>query len=105
MIPFSKSPSRIPGWLGCLRTVPVVGPAVIAALIASPSASVMLATGIVGGAAVIAPDRIGAAAAVVCATTSASTPAVLASRPLTTFWQPVLLPVTIAIELPAGAPA
>ena len=25
-----------PGWLGCLRTVPVVGPAVIAALIASP---------------------------------------------------------------------
>ena len=49
MIPFSKSPSRMPGWLGCLRTLPVVGPAVIAALIASPSAGVMLATGMVGG--------------------------------------------------------
>ena len=85
--------------------MPVVGPAAIAALIALPSASVMLATGMVGGAVVIEPVRIGAAPAVVCATTSAFAPAVLASRALSMFWQPVLLPVTIAIELPGSAPA
>ncbi len=52
MIPFSKSPSRIPGRPGVLRTVPVAGSA---ALIAAPSAWVTLTVGIVSGAATKLP--------------------------------------------------
>ncbi len=56
MIPVSKSPSRIPGCAGCLRTVPAAGSA---ALIAAPSAWVTLTVGIVSGAATKVPARIG----------------------------------------------
>src|SRR6187402_1724233 len=99
MIPLSKSPSRIPGWLGCFRTVPDVGPARMAARIASPADCVTATDGIVGGAVVCEPVRIVVEfVPLPDARTSAIAPAALAARPLSMFWQPVLLPVATAMR-------
>ena len=66
MIPFSRSPSRMPGCSAFFCTLPVVGPAAIAALIAVPSACVTATAGIVtGGPVIVAGQRRRRAARVV----------------------------------------
>src|SRR5687768_6639762 len=56
MIPFSMSPSRIPGRPGVFRTEPAAGSA---ALIAAPLAWVTLTVGMVSGAATKLPPIVG----------------------------------------------
>jgi hypothetical protein len=63
----------------------------------------MLATGMAGPGVEREPVSTGVEE-LVCATISAFAPASVARRALSTFWQPVLLPVTIAIQSVGGAP-
>ncbi len=87
----------MPGWLGCLRTVPDAGSA---ALIAAPSSSVTLTAGTVGGASTNEPPRIGGLPVWSLATITALAPAACA---LWTFSRKSQLPPasTTAIA-PAG---
>ncbi len=102
MIPFSKSPSRIPGCAGCLRTAPVVGPAAMAALIALPSACETATGGMPTGAVVIEAVRIGGAAALLCATMTALAPRDCPVCTRSRYEQAVVPPSTTAIQGGAG---
>src|ERR671915_171592 len=100
MIPFSRSPSRMPGWLGCLRTVPDAGSA---ALIAAPSARVTLTAGTVGGASTKEPPRIGGGGGGVPVWSSATITALApAASALWTFSRKSHLPLSTTAIAPVG---
>jgi hypothetical protein len=96
MIPFSRSPSRIPGWLGFLRTVAVPGSDDLMTL---PSPSVTLTAGIAGGAPAVEPARISAAPSTLLAITTATAPAASA---FCTFCRKGQVPRSTSATVPAG---
>src|SRR4051794_21520006 len=104
MIPLSRSPSRMPGCVALLRSVPVLGPAASAALIVLPSACVTATAGIAGEAATIEPVRVGAAPLALWATTSALAPSDSAtcSRCRYEHCAAAVPPSATAIQLPVG---
>src|SRR5262245_42524804 len=104
-IPLSRSPSRIPGWLGCLLTVPVVGPEAIAAWIVFPSAWEMDTAGMPIGGAVITAVRTGGEEVALWATTNARPPSDSATSARARNVHAVVPPSTIAIHEVSGRSA
>ena len=101
-MPFSKSPSRTPGWVEDLWTLAAV-PA--AALSAAPSARLTLTAGMLTGPAACEPVRMPGAPSATAATTTALAPAAAAALVRTTLLHepaPVVRPSRTATK-PAGA--